>query len=803
MSHFTHKRRPTSIAADIQANMYVAAGGEVLQSSMVKEGSPSKRRLTGSTSQVRFTLPAGSDTEDEPTGDDDGDQEDEGDAFVTDADWEDVTSFDNKMVFNTESHAVIEPPRGRQTNIDRYEVSQSLRELVSTSPQRSRLFIRPNSELNKMSIAIPVEAQLPPPLSPQNKIVKRPASLIFNGVDYEPLELSFISAEYLGKKVLMDVPALEKIMIPDLNKPFRTRPLSLTVDNEKEIANPSATAKRLNNDLNRRFSFPPRVRTEIELPPIPVSKVPTIARPPKTTEGLGIFSDVEQSTAAKETDGSPLGRFAAISRSRAMHRHQRCRSVVDAEVEIPTIPQDIPQAPEMARNSRIERTHPTVENSTVPQKIPMAPIMTVKVQTQRAEPMVEDAKTVPHLLPQILPPRSLPPVPRLTSPPRRLPQVPQPLTKPALNDDMLALDDTRSILSVDSISTNDSAQLSNLRDLIITSAGDLTLTRRQIERMDKSIARQSHIYDEPRDAVYELPKSASQQEIPQQYFTVPAMLKEKHYDIVGYHQKHRIYTHDTLHDDRVRTVSQTMRNRKSPMLSQSSYESEVSEPFSQTSAMTEGTVYSGQGEDTPNITYSMRQLEDISHKGKSSARSFLEELDSGEFRETIEIDDETDDDETDDDSLEEIMIVNPPGHSRALSAFSTFSFDNVASQVHIRDSASESVKGLRRYTSKRKSVMELCDDSMASTQDVIASLKRQRKLLIQRQNELMQERKSDREELGMLRQLQEGVERVHTREMNLQRQLTAEQVTLSDQIDQSNRFDHEEYDFQSWSTTIT
>jgi len=310
-----HKRRPTSMPAaqeelegpatppKNELKTYRAADGQILQSSMVKIGSPSKRQ-SGSLSQVRFSLPAlDSDSSFEDGNELDIIQGFDGDDGDNDGDHDD---FDKRSIFNLGSRELEAPIRGRSNSRSSISVADSLRELVSKSPERSRLFIRGESELNSQQLPIPIGLQLPPVLSPNNKGKKRPTSLIFNGTQYEPFELEFTSLQpkvkhgrsksqdflkslptptsstYSQAQTKSFVPSppqkLQKapiihgqqqpsipepnskqIEIPDLNKPYvksPVKPKKFELDNEKEIENPSQAAQHQNNQLNKKFLFP-------------------------------------------------------------------------------------------------------------------------------------------------------------------------------------------------------------------------------------------------------------------------------------------------------------------------------------------------------------------------------------------------------------------------------------------------------------------------------------------------------------------------------------------------------------------
>jgi hypothetical protein len=790
--------------------MYIAADGQLLQSSMVKEGSPSKRQLTGSASQVRFDLPETS-SEKEYSGN-------EVDSFLSE-DWEDMDednndSFDHKYVFNSESHEVM---RGRSLNRDdRCEVSQCMRDLVSTSPQRNKLFIRPNSKLNSQLIPIPVEARLPPVLSLEGKRTNRPTSLVFNGVDYEPLELNFVNSRYLQKKVkdlrpqiIEPAKSQSEITIPDLDAPIRShnQPQSFSFDNEKEIANPSPTAKRLNNELNRTFSFPPRSHTtEVvqklsanedarlkDLPPLPSKKpwLPIIENPNPTTTGLQIFHDGE--ILEQERLQNALGRFATHSPQLASptrrgavytHRHRRSKSIIEPLDE-----------------------SLSVEDSIVnkPSKTPPPPLMRNLLNTPAARDLSPPSQNpqVYGLWKPVLNTREESPASSQYSLPNSIQESAQSLQRSessvySVCTPVESTDDQRSVQGSiqssqastgETISSSESTQLFDLRDLIISAGGDLTLTGKQIEEMDRAIASQSHIYDEP------APQIIADKATSKIYPVGRSSFKESDgQPLNSFMQPHQIYAKDTVESDTIRSISQSknFRLRKSPLLSQSSYESEISEPFSYAStANTADTMFSSHVQASPLAHLNIISKDKASVTGygrQRSYRSIMKEMDNGEFQETIVLDS---DDERDSDDL---IITKIKKIGNPSPAISRFSFETIASEAQTDQYHLSGERQLRRYTSKRKSVMELCDDAMNNTKEVMNNLKRQRTILIQRRNELMKQQEKDIDKLKAIKDLQDKVKRVHDREQSLQRELT-EKRNMDHYFDYANS---ESYDFETF-----
>lgn len=740
-----HRRRPTSIAADEifrTTNMYVASDGQILQSSLVKEGSPSKRRLTGSMSQVRFDLPESSSSEEEP-------EDDEVDSFLSE-DWEDIDEdrTGNRVIYNTESHLTSSIKGGLSDISDRYAVSQSMRALVETSPERNKLFIRPHTELNPRPIAIPVEARLPPQLSPMNKARKRPTSLIFNGLDYEPLELNFIDAMYLSKKLnaasldspiplSLQPPTTREIMIPELGEQFvmKQRPRSMLVDNEREISNPSPAAKKLNNNLNRTFSFPPRRNTAsqpsvssfTDLPHPPAnSHAPVVQQQQSTTDGLKIFATDGLVRSQSPLQMNPLGRFASPS---IPQRHGAIYSHIRSESNVRIVPE-------------LED-----EGETIPEKIP---------QPLRRQPLINSRRVLPPV-----PAHSLEEQSHVLQRPTLMPRsesVQSVISQDSIQQSVQSIQDTVHSLqeSASSIRSNDSTQLFDLRDMIISSGGNMKLTTEQIENMDKSIASQSQIYDEPLDT------SSMMQDV------------EQDYQPLGGHWKPQIiYEKDIREADAIRSVSQSMMkltiDRSLNLLSQSSYQSEVSQPFSQpSSAITADTVLSEEPvmlheRVVPQKGVPLGRPLNPSTTSQNPYREVMKEMPDGQFREIIELDcDDTDE------CVQTKRTTDSP-------AFSTFSFETVSSEVQMGEHAPMEAGTLRRYTSKRKSVMELLDESMANSKQVMDHLKRQRTVLIQRRNELMKVQIKDYAKLQAIERLQANVKRVHSREEALHREISTKE----------------------------
>ena len=795
----THKRRPTSVAGDLlnSTNMYITSDGTVLQSSLVKEGSPSKRKLTGSTSQVRFDLPdSEEETEEEQQEDNDHD------SFLSEEEWEDLEdvpvrkdSYDDKLIFDAESKQVISSSQSKSIVDfnDPYEVSQSMRSLLLSSEQRSKLFIRPFSELNKGPIAIPVEARLPPPLCAKNIISKaRPETLVYNGIDYEPFDLKLVTAKYLAMKEQRRIhsasstPTVENdkfqgVVIPDdLSKPLTTkeRPKSMTLDNEREIANPSQAAMRQNNELNRRFSFPPRVNHAIP-PPLPEKNATTKEKP----KGLQIFS--------------PDGPFVPPSAS----THRRSTTIdsmvnsspeqekltVEHEANCRTIHQPSPQAP-------VSFTHWSPQES-------VKPLENQALNTEIHTLHIHDDIHMSGLSEPALVPRDDSSVYSEES----IQDSIQDSIEDSIQDSVMeSVQSTERDLLEDeedasSLESNDSAQLQALGNLIISSGGDLSLTEEQIEKMDQITASQSHIYDNPLpvDVSLNTKPTNTCEHVVKKTPTEQVSVKSKPIEAIetieltdtedesdevhepseemssqplGTHWKpQRVSSRDTKEADRIRAVSQNMMKKanNSPMLSQSSYQSEATGLFSQpSSTLTDDTEVSQRNSISSNLVMAKRQ---------QSFRSFIQEMDNGEFRETIEIDDEYDD------------------YGRKASSGSLFSFETVASEVQM-GIHSPLNSNIRRYTSQLKSVLELCDESMSDSRSVLESLKRQKTILIQRRNELMKSQKKDLEKLMKIQELQDKVKQVHQRQASVRRDMGTKR-NMDLYFDYANS---ESYDFQSY-----
>jgi hypothetical protein len=640
---------------------------------------------------------------------------------------------------------------------------------------------------------------------------------VFNGVDYEPLELNFVNNQYLQKKVkdlrpqiIQPAKLQSKIAIPDLDASIRShmQPQSFSFDNEKEIANPSPTAKRLNNELNRTFSFPPRSHTTEavqtlavaneeailkDLPPLPLQKslLPIIEKPNPTTTGLRIFHDGE--LLARERLQNPLGRFATHSPQLASptrcgavysHHHRRSKSIAEP----------------------LDETL-SVEASTVsePSKTPPLPLLRNLLRTPAATDLSPPPQSpqVYGLWKPMLNMREESPASSQYSLPNSIQESAQSLQRSEssvyfVSTPVESTDDQRSVhgsiqssqaSAGETISTSEFTQLFDLRDLIISAGGDLTLTDKQIEEMDRTIASQSHIYDEPAPQIIVDKTTSKIDPVDRSRF------KENDVQpLNSFMQPHQIYAKDTVESDNIRSISQNMniRLRKSPLLSQSSYESEISEPFSHAStANTADTMFSSHVQ-VPRLAHlniiSKDKASVPGYGRQRSYRSIMKEMDNGEFQETIVLDS---DDEQDSDDLiitriKKIGSPSPP--------ISRFSFETIASEAQVNQYHLSGERELRRYTSKRKSVMELCDDAMNNTKEVMYHLKRQRTILIQRRNELMKQQKKDIDKLKAIKDLQDKVKRVHDREQSLQRELT-EKRNMDHYFDYANS---ESYDFETF-----
>lgn len=820
---------------DDNENTYRAADGKILQSSMVKTGSPNKKRAV---SQVRFSLP--------PPETDNSFEDDDEISIVQGFDDDSSDDFEKRTVFNQGSRELEAPIRGRKSSRNDISISDSMKQLVSTSPERNKLFIRGDSELNDQPLPIPVELKLPPLLSPNNQGKKRPSSLIYNGLDYEPFEyelasdpryikaksLEFVkspkslptptaSPTHLKEKISRSIQspannhtlnASKQIEIPDFNKPYQSpiKPKKSEIDNEKEIQNPSKAARKQNNQLNTRFSFPAGPQTDVsqrtednvidkDLPALPQEPL----EKPSSSKGLEIYTNNGPlHSASASFNNQPAGRFAQLQEepaydyhythqnsaykpavSRPLHSHRRSQSqIIDFSVEdLDELPRSRERASASYPNSQIEKSAQVARKSTEDSDqasnreiTPESQYSSYDEEAQEEDVSYEDS-------------------------------IQESCDLENDEDDVQSIgvesiQSDESIISAEDVDPN---QLLDLGRLIISSRSNVDLSKslpkQKSSRASSPLAEQTTFEPQPKEI------NTAQLNIrtkPQHQTRVlpppPAgtqSVTKAVQPLGSQHQPHIVHLSDNFEPEHIRQISQsrilvnrTKSNkagyiqRDSPNPSHSSYESEFSEPFSEpfSAASTAQTAETAESVhrngsimvDLTNDNFDITIKKDDRNSTIDQYKSTFQEID-GKYRETIVLDDE------DNDGLNsdlEGSIVQPLNirHRRSKSALgnlefegsnravSSFSFETVASEVQLhynsgekdRESSSNGRRSLRTYTDQNKSVIELCDDTMKTTQTVLDELKRQKTILLNKRAEMLVKKKKDEDQLASIRELQ-------------------------------------------------
>ncbi|CCH46822.1 hypothetical protein BN7_6421 [Wickerhamomyces ciferrii] len=904
-----HKRRPTSIATDQilkdlpatptrSVKEYKAADGSVLQSSMVKSGSPTKRQMRGTPSQVRFSLPP----QDSINDDDEDDDDDTSGMNLNDS----IISgdFDHRSIFNSESKQLQAPfrpdkPRGRSTSRRPLSVADSMREMLNTSPDRKKLFIRGETEFNKQLVPIPLELSLPPILSPNNKDKRRPTSLVYNGTDYEPFEIDYYTPQ--AKKVSNILPPTDseprsksyspvkitkkpepikqsipikqpapqraekplpqvlskQIEIPNLDKPY-SRPVSKLfkenqLDNEEFIQHPSKAAKAQNNELNRTFSFPPRPRNELQKqqtkeqsqqpdihPQIRIShqqsnstkvfnkEVDQITRAAHQDShqdrGLGIFSRSGPVHELPHQNHSELGRFAQVPHQQPQYHQPNQPQYSSQQSELQqqyaqtgyTQPQPSPHRRHVHRRSKSIIDFPVDEFSEIP---------TAHVGEQQKPKELQQINTNIQNL------RNISDEQNMETPGSNYSSIPSAIPSEKENyedeDDQASFDSIQESLDlahsdiesleVQSIKTAESAlseepeadpeQLLDLGRLILSSRSDVDLSKKQPRQLkNNSPPLTSRLRNEvtenraetvpSRSIVRELPPQPSQLQQQKPLTTSASTLnvqKLRGQPLGSQLEPQVVRLIDNSEPDRIRQISHhkvhertPKKVQNSPNPSQSSYESEISEPFSATSSnQTAETTESIHKGSTTTIDLTNEGYDIITKKdnrpnrnnrvpSNDSYRSTFENI-NGKVRETVILDEDEDD---------ELVSVTEPLHIRhkrsksalgnlefdkANRSISNFSFESVGSEVQLHYDSSEKAKELslnrnrrplRTYTEQNRTVFELCDDTMKSTKQVLDHLQRQKTILLNKQRELLKSKNRDEGRLTSIRKLQEDLKKV-------------------------------------------
>jgi hypothetical protein len=841
MSYKGHRRRPTSIATDEIfrsqiANTYVAADGQVLQSSLIKNGSPSKKQLAGSTSQVRFSLPVSAET----TSSEDDNDEDRW-TNITDDEDEDTDAmnlandepkqrtdnhFSHRRAESAEgiSDVISDERRGRRTNRPD-SFADSMRQLISDSPDRTKLFLKPNSDMNDRPLAVPIELSLPPFLSPRNKNKSRPKSLVFNGHSYEafgtsigdkpaytfnPPKKLFSTNSIVTKNALSSEDAVDngKISIPDLSKrtfmQFRIAPPCESIENESAIENPSPAAKRQNNNLNKEFSFPnvqpPSSDTQKDLPEVPKSFSKTLSNSPS---GLNLFT--EEGTLASPTRAS--FRFSHQPQS-PIKFHERKKSQIISLDDLPG-PSERSEAPthEFGNQSRtpnknkIITSEVAVPNSSKTHRVSSSEYsnITNELSLQAETDSLQAHRVSSSKYSDLTNQESI------TYPQQRnvsaqsfdsIQNSIQDSVQDSIQNSLQgsipetfqdSIPDTL-LESIEEINNSESVedltqQLADLGLSILHSTNESIVPIDDIGQFNEQIqtvtALSIPIVKENRRPKIQENEPAQETSIAYEDLTEieTSTTQKSSQNGLSYHYQypHRVYPQDNIEADKIRSTSMLYSSKRSkrelsPLISQSSQESEYSEPFSQVSRGTIATSVAESGPTVIDLTDEFYEHAPIANKvgNIQEYRTVMKTMGNGDLREVIIIDEEYYNNKADK-YLKVNKTRNFNNTERPKSclgnieftgterAFSNFSFQTVASEVQLRYNPSKaslssndrSIPISHYPTSNRnkkdssKSVIELCEDTMRNTQAVMEDLKRQRTILFQKHHEALRQRKKE------------------------------------------------------------
>lgn len=894
MSYRTHKRRPTSIATDEIfksqiANTYVAADGQILQSSMVKNGSPSKRQLAGSTSQVRFSLPAPeSDSEADITREDITnltDDEEEQDAANIENDepvqrtesyFAHKHSFSEDILRSATSESLLNEKNHKKT----ISVAESLTEVLTGSSDRNKLFIKPNSSLNHRVIPIPMEVQLPPLISPRNSHRIRPTNLVYNGSSYEPVKDSILdksksfstapkkslfinSSLHIKTASVPDIPAFKstiapansqqlisssyngRISIPDLSKPhspikFKAR--SQTLDNEEEIKNPSPAAKRQNNMLNKAFSFPNLPRTSSEITEFEnvktLSDIPVSLNKPdnEIASGLKLFTENSLDTPTKNR--STFGHIVPKRAAPPIIFHQRRKSQIltfnqpeepipkdqhkQTDIQKSPVPVKLYE-PQSYQSHRISSSKysdfstvglnkPTERNvsgqstsssqysvdsiqeslqesyqSSIQESIQLSIELPNKSNTTLIEEATEELDTFGDVIPEsgtkIVADETI----EETFPPqikesRRI-KTPETTKGPeiVILDDSIIESEESSDESEDESIGDITQQLQDLGLSILKSSNDLMVNNTLIEQLDKGITL-TRTQSDPTNSASDSDPDISEieilddsiQELPIQQVeqidmsTVKDQFKKYNLEPqLSYNnqQLHRVFPRDTIEFEKI-SSSKVRKNLMSPTLSQSSYESELSQPFSNAPSVDTNATSVVNLPEVIDLTNDYEPQLIIKKRNMNQYNSIMNQLNNKE-REVIIIDDDEKEEQINNSKQRPKSCLGNIEFSRSDRAFSNFSFETVASEVQLyynpSNESSNSSKSLpiSQYPISNQSnkydvnnVLQLCDNSMKNSQTVIDHLKRQKTILINKHHDALRRKKAEEKKLIMIRQRQ-------------------------------------------------
>ncbi|KAH3687130.1 hypothetical protein WICPIJ_001885 [Wickerhamomyces pijperi] len=812
---------------------YYSSDGQILQSSMVKAGSPTKRQLTGSASQVRFSLPPMSDDEESIMSEFEDEDIQVSEENKEDADTDQIeqesSPFLETVSTPTKSHhrSTSSTMSFQLTDTDTY--SDNMRVLVQTSPKRGKILLNPQQHhIKSLSVPIPAEVMLPPRLSPKKRQVSGPKSMIFNGIDYEPFEKRFLDdtnyprREFTAliatnKPVLSDFKPSNVILQPSQTSAAKSAPPSPVrrpqhrrtkseliniprpedllqfqvgfgkveenerIDNEFEIENPSEKAVVLNNELNRKFSFPPRSSVKqnkeeeeeettepaLEKPESPAllspvdKDLPSLPLPQHTpvkqklpTQGLGLFLDADLlGSTGNESTSNKFGRFSQIRTPE--------ETVLQGLEEIESLTKDVEELLNQQDQPQIEQ--PTIEESNPDESyltesdISQKSISITSIKSTKSLELSADidnemsmddsfssmtSRVVPFSLEQ-----------DDTSSNYTLEESKEVITI----DDTVNEDEEDSYMSESSYDLSLTSQLQNLSLVLTNNQQGSGISEQGLLLLEKSIGSPSSLFHpvildseadeaEDEDITSEIELDETENFSIEELESLPLLpaaskpvksISSQSPALSYYPEPEKVYEEDRL------AVNIKSTSRDSPLLSQTSYETAESRPFSRCSADTDVTSFTQQQQQTQvmidltNDNYNVTYIKDPKYNGNiDSYKSVFERMDNGEIKETIILDDEEEEEEEERHQENRLRPAASTSPSLISAAGSHFSFCTVASEVQLhtntailgtppRHVRTSQIPTTRYVSPNGKNVYELCDDTMNTSTDVLTLLQRQ------------------------------------------------------------------------------
>lgn len=761
MSFRTHKRRPTSIATDqiLLSNFYTTQDGTVLQSAMTKADSPKKHRPTAS--QVRFTLP------DDSTGSDIESELENSFDSTNSADYTGRNIFNNNnhnnhnsnennennelsnvnnggFSFKSQELEPVEPVlrTSRPTTPQQHHrkststaiISDSIREMLNKSPNKNQVFIKGLTGFNKQKIPIPAQIMMPPSLA---KHEKQPSYLVFNGLDYEPLEKdeSIVPVNFTVKnngslidlipiqnsidskilfhnesnlavdKELPSTPVktnnstndninhnFHQIEIPsDLNAPLNnsmtpTHRNNFALDNEEEVLHPSPAAKRQNNQLNRRFSFPPKKANNNLSEDAEITANREIIN-----DGLKIFTNSPKVLPPE----APVVEKEVFSPTKRFHRHKRSQSqVIDFNIDQLA---EVPRAEEEPQEIVPQEIAPELPQITVEEATPMADIeRQLSIQSSLYDNDVDEVLNLGKMI---------------------ISENPDELTTVHSADEE-AVEDAESESQTES--EEESEDENDLTEVLDLGQEILSCTSSPIKHIEDAIASPSSPVIHQPIAVSPNPAKILQE--------IPLGSNTNCYEI-----NPAEHSAELQHIARIKRNEELFNKITSPLLSQTSYISELSEPFSTASQSTALTYYN-EGDNVIDLT----KDEDLP--------VIKEKFADGKVHEVIVIDDEA-----------KPLGTKEMKHQRCKSAsglIEPFELPN----YYFNNRSKELVSSNNLNPAKKVNPIEqMCNKTMSDSEDIFDQLRRQKTILYEQHIRLLKEEKIHQNQLEIISKLQEKI----------------------------------------------